>query len=466
MADYDYDLAVIGAGSAGLVAVYAATALDLKTVLIEKTKIGGDCTWTGCVPSKALIKAAKVAHQVRNAAHYGINVPSPQTDMKRVRQYVMDSIQTIYHHETPEVIAALGAEVILAPAQFLDAHTIRVGDRTLTANKTIIATGAKPAHPAIDGIEEVDYLTYHTIWENERLPEHLLVIGAGAVGVELAQAYSRLGAQVMIIDIDLLPEEDPDARDVLCDVFADEGIRFVKGLVRSASQQGSQITLRTESETLHGDMVLVAAGRDPNISGLSLDAAGVRYDETGILVNDRLQTSIPSIYAAGDCVAGNEHFTHVATFQAFQAFRNAFLPASSKGFTDLVPRVVFTDPEIASIGLTEAEARQRHSDVQVMHRPLELVDRAVTDNDQQGFIKLIHAKQKLLGATIVSENAGEMINEIAIALTHDLSAADLSGVMHAYPTYGFGLQHAMTDIATGTLLSGLTGRIVKTLASM
>ena len=190
------------------------------------------------------------------------------------------------------------------------------------------------------------------------------------------------------------------------------------------------------------------------------------YDETGILVNDRLQTNIACIYAAGDCVAGNDHFTHVATFQAFQAFRNAFLPGSSKGFSDLVPRVTFTDPEIASIGLSEAEARQRHSDVQVMHRSLELVDRAVTENDQQGFIKLIYVKQKLLGAMIVSERAGDLINEIAIALKHDLSAGDLSGVMHAYPTYGFGLQHAMTDIATGTLLSGITGRIVKALAAM
>ena len=229
-------------GSAGLVAVYAATALDLKTVLIEKTVIGGDCTWTGCVPSKALIKAAKVAHQARNAAHYGINVAQSQTDMKRVRQYVMDSIQTIYHHETPEVIAELGAEVIIAPAEFLDAHTIRAGDRTLATHKTIIATGAKPAHPAIDGLEAVNYFTYHTLWENERLPDHLLVIGAGAVGVELGQAYRRLGAQVTIIDVDLLPKADPDAREVLCDVFAEEGIRFVEGLVRSASQQGSEIT--------------------------------------------------------------------------------------------------------------------------------------------------------------------------------------------------------------------------------
>jgi len=307
-----YDLIVIGAGSGGLTAAGFAARLGVKVILVEKDRIGGDCTWTGCVPSKALLKVAKVAHQTRTAGQYGIVTPVPVTDMTKVRDYIHQTIADIYQHETPEALGAKNVEVVFGAAKFVDSHTIRVGDRTLAGEKFIISTGAHPFIPPIPGLQDVPYVTYEQIFENDQLPERFLVIGAGPIGAEIAQAYQRLGSQVTLIDERLLLKEEPEVAEVMERVFAREGIQFVKGLVTATCQDGEESVVCVGEQEFRGDMLLVAVGRVPNVDGLQLDKAEINYSARGIKVDSNLRTSTKHIYAVGDCVAGNHQFTHVA----------------------------------------------------------------------------------------------------------------------------------------------------------
>ncbi|MFQ5612644.1 MAG: dihydrolipoyl dehydrogenase family protein [Anaerolineae bacterium] len=467
MAD-SYDLIIIGAGSGGLTAASFAARLGLNVALVEKNRVGGDCTWTGCVPSKALLKVAKVAHQARTAARYGIETASPAVDMIRVREYVRGAIAGVYRRETPQMLAEEGIEVVFGPARFLDPHTIQAGQRTLSAKRFLITTGARPMIPPIDGLDDVPYLTYEEIFDNDRLPARLLVVGAGPIGVELAQAYGRLGSQVTLIDVGLLPREDPEVAEALSRVLAGEGLRFVEGLVAEARREGDEIALRMKGsgQEVRGDMLLLAVGRAPNVNGLDLEKAGVAFSAQGIEVNKNLRTGVRHIYAAGDCVAGSQQFTHVAGWQAFLAVRNAFLPGGDNAFGPNVPRVTFTDPEVAHVGLTEAEARQQIGhDVRVTRRAMDRTDRAVAEDDVAGFIKVVHKKDgTILGATIVAGRAGEAITEFVLALEQDLKLADLAQAMHAYPTYSSAVMQLAAEVTVGNLLGGLFGRIIRRLA--
>ena len=463
-----YDVIVIGGGTAGLTAAGFAAQLGVKVALIAKGPLGGDCTWTGCVPSKALLKAAKVAHTMRTASEYGItaNDSSPQVDMSKVRDYVRQAIADVYQHETPEHLIDQGIEVINGAAHFLDAHTIQVDEQTLKAKKFIIATGAKPFIPNIPGLEDVSYSTYLDLFDNDRLPKRLIVMGAGPIGVEIAQAYQRLGSQVTLVDVGILPREEPEVGEVMGKVLSREGIQFVEGLVTAARQEGDEITLNVDEHECRGDMLLVAVGRVGVVEGLGLDKSGVAYSSKGIKVDKYLRTSVKHIYAAGDCIEGNHQFTHFAGWQAFQAVRNALLPLNDKGFNDVVPWATFTDPEVAHVGLTEAEAREKFGDgVRVTLRKLDRVDRAVTDNDRDGFIKVIHKKNgKVLGATIVAERAGEVITEYAIAIQRGLKLYDLANVIHAYPSYSMSTMRLSADVATDIVMDGVVGTVLRTLA--
>jgi pyruvate/2-oxoglutarate dehydrogenase complex dihydrolipoamide dehydrogenase (E3) component len=465
MAD-PYDLVVIGAGSGGLMAAEFAAKLGVKVALVEKHRIGGDCTWTGCVPSKALFKVAKAAHEVRTATRYGICAGSPVTDMTKVRNYVQQTIEQIYQHETPEALTNKGIEVVLGAAHFLDPHTLRVGERTLLAKKFIIATGAHPFIPPISGLQGGPYLTHLQIFDNDRLPERFIVIGAGSIGAEIAQAYQRLGSRVTLIDIGLLPREEPEVADVLGKVFAREGIQFVEGLVTATHQDGGDIVVSVKTQEFRGDMLLVAVGRVPNVEGLALNSAGVTYSAKGVSVDKSLRTNVKHIYAVGDCVAGNHQFTHVAGWQAVQAVRNALLPGNSPGFSEVIPRTTFTDPEVAHVGLTEAEAREEFGEaVRITMRDMSVIDRAVTENDEDGFMKIIHKKNgQVLGATVVAAQAGEIITEFAVALTHNLNLYDLANVIHPYPTYSVGTMQVAGDATIDSLLSGFSGKVLRVLA--
>lgn len=465
MAAYKYDLVIIGAGSGGLIAAGFAVQLGAKVALIEKDRIGGDCTWTGCMPSKALVKVAKIAHEVRTASQYGINAGMPSASMIGVRDYVRRAIQQVYQHTTPEAFQRQGIDVLMGGAQFIDRSSILVGDHTVRSKKFLITTGAIPAVPPIDGLNEVPFVTYKSIFENGSLPRAMIVVGGGPIGMELAQAYQRLGCLVTVVADRLLPKEDSDVRDQLKTILEREGVRFVWGRAKAVRRLGEETVISTDREEARGNLLLIASGRKPMVDGLDLQKAGVNYSQKGITVDDRLRTSAKNIYAAGD-VLGGYQFSHFAGWQAFQAVRNALLPGSSSGLADIVPRVTFTDPEVAQVGRTEREARSVFGDdIHVCRQELHRVDRAVCENDLDGFIKVIAKNDgTILGATIVAQRAGETINELAVAVKHKLKIGDVAGAIHAYPTYSTGVQLLMTSMAVEKLLSGRSGRIIRSLS--
>lgn len=458
----EYDFAVIGAGSGGLTAANFAARAGAKVALIEKARIGGDCTWTGCVPSKALIKAAKIAHQARTSGHYGIATGSLTTDMGRVRDYVRGAIEKVYRAETPEQLRSKGIDVIFGAARFVNSQTVAVGDRHVKAKSFLIATGAVPGAPGVAGLEHVPYLTYETLFANDRLPRHLIIVGGGPIGVEMGQAYRRLGAEVTIVARTLLAKEEPEARESIERVFEREGIRVARGRAISANMNLDEITIATDSSEVHGDMLLIAAGRIPNVGALDLGNAGVRYSEKGIPVDDQLRTNVKHIYAAGDALGGYQ-FTHLAGWQAFQAARNALFPGHDSGVTELLPRVTFTDPEVAQVGLIEEQARGKFGDaVKIRIWEMAQTDRAICEGDEDGFIKVIERENgTLLGATIVAARAGEMIMEFTLALKHEWKAADLASIIHPYPTYSSAIQQLTADMAVENLLSGVSGRLLR-----
>lgn len=464
-----YDLAIIGAGSAGLTAAAFAIQLGARVALIERHRPGGDCTWNGCVPSKALLKTAKVAHQMRTAHLYGLTGVEPEVDLKAVMGRVRSVIADVYQHESPEVLRSDGIEVLLGPARFLDPHAIEVGDDTLRAAKILLATGARPFIPPVPGLDGVDYLTHETLWDLETLPAHLLVMGAGPIGCEMAQAFRRLGARVTLVEGEerLLPREEPEASKALAEVFLAEGIELrLNAKVERAWRDADGIHLDAGGETV-GDALLVAIGRRPDVGSLNLEEAGIEYTKEGIQVDEHLRTSQRHIYAAGDCTGGYQ-LTHYAGWQAFMAVRNALLPGQSKGVSESVPWTTFSDPEVAHVGLTEEQARRSLGDsVMTCEWPMERVDRARADGNTAGFVKLVHKKDgTLLGATIVAGRAGEMIHEWIIALDRGLKVGDLAGVIHVYPTYSTANMLAAVDIRVAQLLGGTSDQVIRGLSRL
>jgi pyruvate/2-oxoglutarate dehydrogenase complex dihydrolipoamide dehydrogenase (E3) component len=466
----EYDLVIIGGGSAGLTAAGFAVQLGSSVALVEEHRIGGDCTWTGCVPSKTLLKAARVAHQMRNADRHGLVAADPKVDLKAVMYHVQEVIAEIYEEESPDALRAEGIDVYLERGHFLDPHVLAIGEDKVRGRNFVIATGAQPFIPTIIGIQAIDYLTYETVWDLDTLPDHLLILGAGPVGCELAQAFCRLGAQVTLISSQhrILPRDDPDASRALAQAFEAEGIDLKYRFRADRAWKTEEGILLTAGESkISGDALLLATGRRPNLGGLDLHKTGIDYSEDGVQVDENLRTSQRHIYAAGDCVGGLQ-FTHLAGWQGFLAVRNALLPGSSKAITDLVPWTTFTDPEVAHIGLTEEQARASHgSEVVTCEWPMAQVDRARADGNTSGFVKLIHMRNgTLLGTTIVAERAGDMIHEWIVALNHGLKVHDLAGSIHIYPTYSTASMQAAAAVRVEQLLSGTTGRVVRGLARL
>jgi pyruvate/2-oxoglutarate dehydrogenase complex dihydrolipoamide dehydrogenase (E3) component len=381
--------------------------------------------------------------------------------------HVQEVIQRIYVHESAEALAEEGVEVVLAPARFADPHTVVAGDRTLRAKHVLICTGARASVPPVPGLAETPHESYETIFKLRRLPPRLLVIGAGPIGLELAQAFQRLGSEVTCFQRSeqILTMADPEISAALVEVLRGEGIRFQTGarIERVEATDGGVAVVA--GERFEGDALLIAAGREPNVEGLGLEKAGVVFSKGGIPVDEHLRTNQRHIFACGD-VIGSHQFTHYAGWQGYIAVRNALLPGSGGGLRAQVPWTIFTDPEVARCGLTEREARERHGDdVQVCTWPLTLVDRAQTEDDLAGFIKVVHRRQgEILGAHIMAARAGEMIHEYVLAMERGINFGDLSGAIHVYPTYSTGNQQAAAVYRISSLLESRAGRLVTGLA--
>lgn len=476
MSRFDYDLIVIGAGSGGISSAILSNNLGKTTALVEKQKIGGECTWTGCVPSKALIRAAETAHKVQQMQRLGLRseaTASLNTD--GVMDHVRSVIQQVYEEETPQVFEDKGIDVYIGGAEFVDPHTIKTGDAAISGKSFIISTGSSPRIPEIPGVEDIDYLTNETLFDLPKLPQSLLVIGGGPIGVEMAQAMNRLGVEVTLVQRStLLKKDDRELVDLLTKHLRSEGVTVhLNTRPQRVSQTSNGVILhakhaeRGEFE-LQAEQVLMATGRIPNVETLQLQNAGVRYSNRGIHVNPKLQTSASHIYAIGDVING-PLFSHAAEYQATLAVQNAVLPLpiKKKAEYDWIPWVTFSAPELAHVGLTEKEARTRWGDsIRVYDYDYKNVDRAKTDLHTLGKSKFVFdPKGKLVGAHILGYHAAELLHEAMLTRFVDASFDKLGQMVHAYPTYGDVIKRPSTAFYVDRLQNKFIIKVIKKLVS-
>jgi pyruvate/2-oxoglutarate dehydrogenase complex dihydrolipoamide dehydrogenase (E3) component len=451
------DICVIGAGAGGLSVAAAAAAFGVPVVLVEKGRLGGECLYTGCVPSKALIAAARRAHSIAKAEAFGISAGPVTVDFAKVHRRVHDVIAAIAPNDSKERFTGLGVRVIEAAARFKDRDTVVTGDGSeIKARRFVIATGSSPSLPPIPGLDAVPYLTNETVFDLATLPEHLIVIGGGPIGLELAQAFCRLGAAVTVLETaSPLAREDPECANIVLDVLAREGvdIRSHVDIVRvEAAGAKLSVVIRAGDgeETIAGSHLLVAIGRTANTESLGLEQAGIACDGRGIVVDQGLKTTNKRVYAIGDA-AGHGQFTHLANYQAGLVIRNALFRLPATMNEDIVPRVTFTAPELAQVGLTEVEARARGVALRVLRWPYHENDRAQAEGATIGHIKVVTDRRgRVLGATLVGAGAGELIATWALAITKRSNIRTFIGVIIPYPTLAeIGKRAAMTYFTPG-----------------
>ncbi len=438
-----YNLVVIGAGTAGLVTAAGAAGLGAKVALVERGLMGGDCLNAGCVPSKALIRCARAMHDARDAARFGVHVPEGLAlDFGAVMERMRRLRSQISHHDSATRFRELGVDVFLGEASFIGPDAIEVAGATLRFARACIATGTRPVVPPIEGLEEVGYLTNETLFSLTELPARLAVIGAGPIGCEMAQAFARFGTRVSLIETapQILTREDRDAASVIEDALRHDGVElFLDSTLRRVQHADNAKQLHVASDgaarDLHVDQILLSVGRRPNIESLALEQGGIDADKRGVTVDDRLRTSNQRVYAAGD-VCLPYKFTHTADATARLVIQNSLFFGRRKVSALTVPWCTYTDPEIAHVGMSAHEARDRDIDVDTWHVPLSDVDRAVLDGEEQGFLKVHTRKGKgaILGATLVARHAGEMISEVTAAMVAGAGLDKLTETIHCYPT--------------------------------
>lgn len=473
MAAYDYDLGILGGGAAGLSAAAGGAQFGAKTVLVEKSgKLGGDCLHFGCVPSKTLIRTAGVWSLARRAKEFGLpDLALPPVDLAAVMDRVRSVIDTIQEHDSPERFCRLGAAVRFGSPRFTDDHTVSLDGERLTARAWIVATGSSPSLPPVDGLADVPYWTNETVFSQRELPGRLLVLGGGAVGVEMAQAFARLGSEVTVVEYaeQLLGGDDPDIAGIVRARLEAEGVTIMTGTkALSATRRGSSVELRVaeaggegEPRTIAGDVLLVAAGRKANVDGLELSAAGVAFSPRGVPADARMRTNVPHIYACGD-VNGVFPFTHVAGYEAGIALANAVLRVPRRADYTRVPWVTYTDPEVASVGLNEKRAKASGVDYRVLEAPFRGVDRALAEGEPEGKIKvLVTPSGKLLGCQIAGHHAGELIHEWVAAINGNVKLSVLAGAVHAYPTLSEISKKAAGSFYAEKLFSERTRKILR-----
>lgn len=449
-----YNVIVIGAGTAGLVTAAGTAGLGGRVALVERGRMGGDCLNYGCVPSKALIKSARVAAVIKSADRYGLESCKEAVDYGRVVRWMKAARARIEPHDSVERFEALGVDVFLGEARFESPHAVRVGNTVLKGRHVVLATGGRAAIPSIPGLKEARYFTNETFFENEIFPARLAVLGAGPIGCELSQTLARLGSTVTLIDhgSQVLHREDEDAAGLLHTALGADGVNVLLGTdvtrVEKAEGGASRLMLAGggADETIDVDAILVGAGRLPNVEGLDLDKAGVAYGPRGVRVDRHLRTTHANIYAAGD-VAGSYQFTHLAEHQARTIIRNLLIPGvlgflRARADRFVLPWATFTEPEVARVGLNEKDAMSAGVPFDVYRYDYADLDRAIVDAAGRGFVKVLtqKGKDRILGATLVGEGAGEMVHELVIAMRHRIGLGSLSSMIHIYPTLSQAVQ--------------------------
>ncbi len=432
------DLLVIGAGSGGLSVAAGAAQMGADVVLLEGGKMGGDCLNYGCVPSKALIASAKVAQGMTAAAPYGIAPRTPEIDYAAAKDHVQQAIATIAPVDSQERFEGLGVRVIREYGRFVDSRTVEAGQHSITARRVVIATGSSPFVPPIPGLDEVPYLTNESLWELRERPAHLLIIGGGPIGMEMAQAHGRLGCRVTVIEGGkAFAKDDPETAAVVLEALRDEGVEIVEDALASVVRKdGPDITVETEDgRSFTGSHLLVAVGRKANVEGLDLEKAGINRTKTGVEVDDNLRTANRRVYAVGDA-AGGMMFTHVAGYHGGQVIRPLLFGLPGKAKTAHLPTATYTDPELAQVGLTEAQAREKHgSKAEVARFEYAHNDRAIAERRTSGLIKVMVVGGKPVGASIAGHQAGEHIALWSLAIANGLKMSQVSAMVAPYPTY-------------------------------
>ena len=467
-----YDMTIIGGGSGGLTAARIAMALGASVLLVDKERLGGDCLNYGCVPSKSLIHVARVVQQAKEAAKLGLTPAQLQVNMGKVSEYIQGVIRRVAEGEkvyTEGVTVKFGQVSFKAPTELV------LNGETFTSRNTLLATGSRPIKPKVEGLEETGYLTNEDVFDLTNLPASIVIVGGGPMGVELGQAFERLGAKVTIIQGPgrLLPREEPEVSETVAKVLESEGITIVAGarFVKAGRNGNKKVVTAKRGEqtlTFEGDEIILALGRQANVESLKLEAAGIKYDNKGIKVDDYLQTSASNVLAIGD-VIGGYLFTHVAAYQAGIAVRNALVPVGKKKVDyRVVPWCTFTDPEAARVGLTPDEAEKQYKKVRIVKFPWADIDRAQAEGETTGFIKLVLAgkKDELVGAHMVGARAGEMLGEMALAMQHNLTINDILNTIHAYPTMNTGIQQTVFEAYLEGEAASNNRKIVRTVLSL
>lgn len=451
----DYDLIVIGGGAAGLTSAGMAANFGMKTLMVEADRLGGDCTWHGCIPSKALLHLASLKNAADQSMYFTDLEKVGKVDFKKVIQRVHELRDQVYQEaDRPEIYEKMGVDLAFGKACFVDDHTIEISSETetkyLSSKYFIIATGSKAQIPDIAGIDQIPYLTNHTLFDLDTLPEHLVILGGGPVGCEMAQAFKRFGSKVTILEAQdrLLPRDDPKAAQILLDQYRSEDIEVILNAdLQQLSMDQSQILCKMnnsdETDILKASHFLVAAGRIPSIKSLKLDKAGVQTTKTGIFVNEYCQTNRRHIYAAGD-VTGRFNLTHMAEHMAKTAITNIVFKIPKKMDSNKLTWVTYTDPEVAGLGMSEVQLLQKGRSFQVYEFPYSKVDRALATGNTKGLIRIFARSWdgKIYGAAVVGDRAGEMIAELSLALKHGITLRNIADTIHAYPSFALGVRRA------------------------
>lgn len=464
------DICVIGAGSGGLSVAAGAVQMGAAVVLIEKDKMGGDCLNTGCVPSKALLAAGKHAQAFRTSGPFGIKPATPNIDFAAAMAHVREVIQGIEPHDSVKRFESLGVNVIKGAARFTSRNEVAVGERRIRAKRFVIATGSRATVPPIPGIDDTDYLTNETLFENSACPDHLIIVGGGPIGIEMAQAHYRLGVKVTVLErMRALPNDDPDLAAIVVKALLDEGVS-IREEVNIASVSGKtgdvRVTLQ-DGEEIRGSHLLMATGRAPGVADLGLDEAGIQYSRSGVEVDSRLRTTNKRVFAIGDA-KGGLMFTHLAGYDAGIVIRNILFKLPTKANYSAIPWVTYTDPELSQVGLTEAQAKEQYGDaIKVVQWEYAENDRARAERITSGLIKVVAGKRgKILGAGIAGTGAGEIIQPWQIAVAKGYKMADMAGIISPYPTLSEISKRAAGSYFADRLFSPRTRKIVRLLLKL